>query len=76
MSDDTGSGDLDQLIEAAHAQRIGGLFVHGRRGRMRDRGADQSGEKALAGWSWAFGHGRYRPTEIGIAQEDRRKCSG
>jgi hypothetical protein len=33
----------------AKAQHLGGAFVHGRRGRMRDRRAQQTGQNAAAG---------------------------
>ena len=44
-----GAGDLDQLIMAAQAQRLGSPLVHGGRSRMRDRRAEQAGQNAAAG---------------------------
>jgi hypothetical protein len=44
-----GAGNLDKLVAAVHTQGFAGLLMHRRRSRMRDRKADQSGEKALAG---------------------------
>jgi hypothetical protein len=43
-----GASHLDQLIMAAQIQRLGRPLVHGRRGRVRDRRTEQSGEKAAA----------------------------
>ena len=41
--------DLDKLIVAMQPERFGRLLVHRGRGRMRDRRADQAGEKTFAG---------------------------
>ena len=45
----SGIGDLDQLIMTMQAQRRGRPFVHRRRSRLRDRRAEQAGEKAVCG---------------------------
>src|ERR1019366_459702 len=42
----SGAGDFDELIVAVQAKRLGRPFVHGRRGRVRDRRTEQSSEKA------------------------------
>src|SRR4029450_1441921 len=45
------AGDFDQLIMTMRAERLGGALMHRGRSRMRDRRADQAGEKAAVGWS-------------------------
>src|SRR5664279_948997 len=47
----SGARDFDEVVVAAQAQRLGGALVHGRRGRVRDRRTEQTGEEA------ALGHG-------------------
>ena len=44
-----GTRDLDELIMAMQAERLGCLLMHRGRGRMRDRRADQADEKVFAG---------------------------
>ena len=51
-----GASYFDELIVAAQAKGLGGTLVHGRRCRMRDRRAKQTGKNA-AGGKWMVGGG-------------------
>jgi hypothetical protein len=55
-----GAGDLDELIVAAKVQRLGGPFVHGRRGGLRDRRTEQAGKNATARGARIVGGGIHR----------------
>ena len=59
-----GAGDFDQLIMAMRAERFGRTLMHRRRRRVRDRRADQAGEKAAIGRSRRSG-GRAHDLVIG-----------
>jgi len=56
--------DFDQLVMAMCAERFGGPLMHRGRRRMRDRRADQAGEKAAVGRSKGAG-GRAHDLVIG-----------